>query len=73
MRTLSRDPFAREELQSRVVTTPTSCHWCGGGRTNKQGFYRLFAYFIAYDSIQGKVEPIQGAYCSVSCMRSYNF
>lgn len=65
---ISRDPFARQELQRHTVRTFNfpKCSWCGN--TNRQG--HLYQYIVESDG--GRRFPIAGEFCSVGCMRSYH-
>lgn len=63
---ISRNPFAREELRRRSVTTSGTCGWCGGTRKNR----KLFQYVIETDG--GRKFEINGLFCSISCMRTYH-
>jgi len=73
-RLISRDPFARQELHSEVVTpqaitgynNPLECKWCG--QTRKNG--RLFKYSTQTDG--GKIHYHKGEFCSLSCHNSYH-
>jgi len=66
---ISRDPFARTELQ-RMVVKPlagsANCEWCG----NKNGHGHLFRYRTASDG--GSTGLWSRQFCSIGCCRSYN-
>ena len=64
---ICRDPFARETLtRESVKPRPNqTCDWCG----NLNGYGTLFLYFVEADG--GKTSQVKGAFCSVSCMRTY--
>lgn len=64
-RTIKRDPFARHELQRRLVPKAqrrNDCKWCGG-----EGKYE---YRIETDG--GRAGGFPGRYCCVSCLHAYN-
>ena len=65
---ISRDPFARETLtrESFKPRPGQDCSWCG----NLNGYGTLFRYFVEPDS--GSDYEIKGAFCSVSCLRTYH-
>lgn len=70
-KTISRDPFARQEIVRRVIHPPEydkGCDWCGGF-AKRSG---LFEYGIERDDKPGRVAPISGKFCSISCLRSYH-
>ena len=74
---INRNSFARETLTREVVhvdhRTGPNCSWCGGlsfGAARQGAPERLFRYFIETDG--GRVHPISGLFCSVSCMRAYH-
>jgi hypothetical protein len=58
---ISRDPFSRTELFSKVVNKQ-ECDWCGQPAKYK--------YYIETDS--GRRSDIRGVFCSISCMRNFN-
>ena len=63
---ISRDPFAREELVRRVIHTEKTCDWCGNNCHN-----RLFEYGIESDALYHRVNWIKGHFCSVNCMMDF--
>ena len=65
---VSRDPFAREDIVRETVETSGSCKWCGN--TRRGG--KLFHYGVQPDSINGRVNWIDGLFCGISCMRTYH-
>lgn len=66
-RLVSRDPFARQEIHRETIAARAGgCAWCGNLAGNK----RLFAYRVESDG--GRRSDIRGAFCSISCMRSYH-
>ena len=70
MTEINRDPFAREtlcrEAIHRLEIVAKGCEWCG----NHNGFGGLFRYFIETDG--DKRHEIDGLFCSVGCLRSFN-
>ena len=65
---VSRDPFAREDIVRETVETSNTCDWCGNMRRGG----KLFRYGIQPDSINGRVNWIDGLFCNIGCMRSYH-
>ena len=65
MRTISRDPFARENLVRRTIHKACECLWCGV-RSN-----RMFNYGIERDDKNGRVEWHGRVFCSIGCFRDY--
>jgi hypothetical protein len=66
---ISHDAFARFETVRRKVETSRNCDFCGNKRKNGA----LFQYgFLEDDSLSGWVNWQSQAFCSISCMRSYN-
>jgi len=75
MRTLRRDPFARQTLV-RAVIRPIAhgqtCSWCGGVRRSRRcrtGF--LYRYGTEADAIHSRVAWHDGAFCVKSCHDAY--
>lgn len=66
---ISRDPFAREEIVRETVETTSTCKWCG---QHRRGGTKLFRYGIQPDSISGRINWIDGDFCSIGCMRNYH-
>lgn len=68
--TLSRDPFARQDLircvEGQDEHCQNGCAWCG--RNRKTG--RLFRYGIETDN--GHSYWDAKAFCSLACRKSYN-
>ena len=64
---VSRDPFAREDIVRETVETSNTCDWCGN--TRRGG--RLFHYGIERDDRPGRVDWQSGLFCSIICMRIY--
>ena len=65
-RQLSHDPFARVELHKESEGITGECDWCGSEK-------KLFSFFLVRDdSLLGRRNPIDGRFCCVGCMRSYN-
>jgi len=74
-RRLSRDPFSRSELwvirdYSCFTGSRRGCDWCGQTHEGPGAHPYLNHYWREYDS--GRRAEINGRFCSVSCMRSYN-
>jgi hypothetical protein len=67
---LGRDPFARTTTRKRLasVGAAATCAWCG--QRDSKG--RLWCITVERDSIRGGEHSLQGAFCSVSCARSYH-
>lgn len=64
-----RDTFARVELHRRKFRGfQDTCSWCGSKR--KHG---LFQYYHEHDgAFSNRRGYVNGAFCSVGCMRAYN-
>lgn len=62
-RLVSRDPFARTELHSRVYSKEIECSWCGTVR-------RTFEYWTETDG--GRAAEHKGVFCCKSCHDSYH-
>lgn len=62
-RLISRDPFARQELHSRVYSNAMECDWCGTYR-------RVFEYWTETDG--GRSFEHKGVFCSKDCHDSYH-
>lgn len=72
MTTISRYPFARQNLVRRLVTTGINrtCDWCGQKRRKD----RLFEYGTERDDRPGEsnVGWHKGLFCSKGCHDSYH-
>ena len=68
MRTISRDPFARENTIRRKVHTKCTCAWCGNTRPDGA----LFQYGVHRDGLYTRPEYQRELFCSISCMRIYH-
>lgn len=74
MRTIARDPFARESTVRRTMVTADhlSCNWCGqhrpGNRVYQYGTERDDRSGISFDRATGGREAY---FCSKSCRTSY--
>jgi len=61
--TISRDPFAREDLIRVKADVIGSCAWCG-----RKGKFR---YGVWRDGIRTRPEFDSHLFCSVSCYRTF--
>lgn len=71
MRTIKRDPFARQELQVALVKAAgRTCGFCGS-QGDRNGNLRQF--YVERDDRPGRPDKVRGGlFCSASCMRDYN-
>jgi hypothetical protein len=71
--TISRDPFARQELVRRVVRDGDwECDWCGMSRYRKGQPAGLFEYGFDPDLMTGRVNWMKGRFCCVACLKTYH-
>ncbi len=69
---ISRNPFAREDVIREVVKTTCTCQWCGQKRHKKgQPIDGLFAYGVENDNGRQSID-YRHLFCSVGCFRAYN-
>jgi hypothetical protein len=61
---ISRDPFAREEIVRELVPTRAGCAWCGNNNRN-----RLFRYGVETDS--GRQHWDSECFDSIQCRNNY--
>ncbi len=70
MTLITRDSFARAELHrttfNREESGAATCDWCD----SKNQYGGLFQYYIETDS--GSKHEIDGLFCCIGCMKSYN-
>ena len=66
--TISRDPFAREELVRQTVASQSGCDWCGQHR--KGG--KLFQYGTDRDDRPYRPNWHKGLFCSKPCHDDYH-
>jgi len=69
---VSRNVFARMELHKRRVNVASTCgcKWCGSNTQTKAG--KPYLYEFENQSDGGRTYAVSGAFCSVSCMKSYH-
>lgn len=74
---VNHDAFSRTSLMREVVKldrfTHGSCQNCGRRSFDANRNPRLFRYYTEPDSYRvGRPHPIDGLFCSISCMRTYH-
>jgi hypothetical protein len=67
--TISRDPFAREDVIRRVHHTVQDCDFCGQYRTRKGKKQPPFEYGCWPDG--GKTSWDGHVFCSLACRKAY--
>jgi hypothetical protein len=76
MRTLRRDPLARQTLVRAVIrplVPGQTCSWCGGVRMSRRcRSGSLYRYGTDADSIVSRVAWHDGAFCAKACHDAYH-
>lgn len=72
--TISRDPFARQEIVRKRVHNATfvkGCYWCGRLRHTPSGDVVMFQYGTQ-DDASGRINWHTGYFCSIGCHNAYH-